>query len=366
MGDLILRQVSKQKDQTQILDTIDLVIPAGKLFALLGPSGCGKTTLLRLIAGLETVDSGKIFLGREDITHEKVHKRPINIVFQNYALFPHLTVFENIAYSLVIQKLSPEHIQHKVHKLVKSFHLEKHLHKKPHELSGGQQQRVAIARAIISEPQVLLLDEPLAALDSSLRDKLLIELIDLQDRLQMTFIYITHDQDEALTVADEMAIMTPDGGFAQHGTPKEIYEFPKTPFVAQFVGSMNMFTGILTDEQTFKVQELGTFSIAFPLQNQNLFPGCAAIMCIRPEKIFIAKKFVPGFSNTLKGIVHSIVYTGRSTTYEVILENTQKIQVFEQNEEHFWAEDIDYDDEVFLFWQKENVVLYEQAAAEVS
>lgn len=359
MGDLILRQVSKKIAGCQILDNIDLVIPAGKFFALLGPSGCGKTTLLRLIAGLESVDSGRIFLGNEDITHEKVHKRPINIVFQNYALFPHLTVFENIAYSLTIQKLNKERIQHKVNKLLHAFHLEKHVHKKPHELSGGQQQRVAIARAIINEPKVLLLDEPLAALDSALRDKLLIELIDLQDKLQMTFIYITHDQDEALTVADEMAIMTVDGEFAQLGTPKEIYEFPSTPFVAQFVGSTNMFSGTLLEEDKFSVPQLGEFVVARQKEKSSILPGCSAYMCIRPEKIFIAKKMVQGFTNILTGVVESIVYTGRSTTYEVILENGQKIQVFEQNEEHFWAEDIDYDDEVFLFWQKENVVLLE-------
>jgi spermidine/putrescine transport system ATP-binding protein len=337
---ICLKNVSKTKNGHVIFDNISLEIPSGEFFALLGPSGCGKTTLLRLIAGLEKVDSGRIFLGNVDITNEPVHKRKINVVFQNYALFPHLSVFDNVAYSLLIQKKAKDEISYKVRKL---------------------QQRVAIARAIVSEPEVLLLDEPLAALDFKLREKLLIELIDLQDKLLTTFVYVTHDQFEALTVADHMAIMNTGGKVAQIGTPKEIYEFPNSTFVAQFVGNTNIFDGnlVVEDGETkFEVPDLGTFIVS-PPHNSTLFSQKEAVMSIRPEKIFISKKPVENFTNTLKGSVSSIVYTGRSTLYEVVLKNRIKVQVFEQNEEHFPQETIDYDDEVYLSWQKENIVLLE-------
>lgn len=354
--------MTKSKNGHLILDNVSLEIPSGEFFALLGPSGCGKTTLLRLIAGLETLDSGKIFLGNQDISLVPAHKRKINVVFQNYALFPHLNVFDNVAYSLSICSKPIDEIEYKVHKLLKAFHLNELVYKKPSQLSGGQQQRVAIARAIINEPEVLLLDEPLAALDFKLREKLLIELIDLQDKLLTTFVYVTHDQFEALTVADHMAIMNHRGDIAQIGTPKEIYEFPNSTFVAQFVGNTNIFDGVLelSDEPKFRVPDLGTFTLNPSATKGKILPASGeAIMSIRPEKIFISKKPVANFSNTLTGIVHSIVYTGRSTLYEVILGNKMKLQVFEQNEEHFPQEDIDYDDEVFLYWQKENVVLLE-------
>lgn len=363
MKSIKLENVTKTKKGHIILDKVSLEIPLGEFFALLGPSGCGKTTLLRLISGLERVDGGKIFLGNTEITYTPVHKRKINVIFQNYALFPHLSVFDNIAYALAIAKKPKDEIAYKVHKLLKAFHLTEQTEKRPFELSGGQQQRVAIARAIIGEPDVLLLDEPLAALDFKLREKMLIELIDLQDKLHTTFVYVTHDQFEALTVADHMAIMNHHGHIAQFGTPEEIYEFPNSTFVAQFVGSTNIFEGRLTsdgNDAKFTVEELGAFSVLPHSTKKTIVCGSKeAVMSVRPEKIYISKKPVENFSNSLKGTVHSIVYNGRSTLYEVLLPNERKIQVFEQNEEHFPKEDIDYDDEVFLCWQKENAQLLE-------
>lgn len=362
MRDIRLEKVRKSKQGHVILRDLSLHIPSGEFFALLGPSGCGKTTLLRLIAGLENLDSGKIFLGNTEITHQPTHKRKVNVVFQNYALFPHLSVFDNIAYSLAIQKEDKKNIHYKVLKLIKAFHLEDHIHKKPTELSGGQQQRVAIARAIINEPEVLLLDEPLAALDFKMREKLLIELIDLQDKLSTTFVYVTHDQFEALTVADHMAIMDPNGQIAQLGTPKEIYEFPNSTFVAQFVGNTNIFPGTLEtrENQTlFHVENLGSFQIPSPKKDfvQKEKP---LIMSIRPEKILLSKEPPENSKNVLKGTIFSIVYTGRSTLYEILLPTQKKIQAFRQNEKHSPLEEFDYDDPVYLHWQQENVVLLEE------
>lgn len=352
------------KDGTVVSD-VSLSMPAGKFFALLGPSGCGKTTLLRLIAGLEKADSGKIFIGDDDVTEYPVHQRPINIVFQNYALFPHLNVFDNVAYSLKLEKLPKHIIEQKVLKLLEAFHLENHVYKSVSELSGGQQQRVALARAIINEPDVLLLDEPLAALDFKLREKMLIELIELQDKLKTTFLYVTHDQFEALTVADQMAIMNHRGEIEQMGTPKEIYEFPISSFVARFVGTTNIMTGTLCNldkEPEIDIPQLGRFKIDLSQKNKKdwMAEGCDIIMSIRPEKIYISKKEVENFSNSLKGQVQSIVYHGRSTQYNILLKNGMRIQVFEQNEEHFPQQVIDYDNEVNLYWQKENVVILEK------
>src|ERR1700722_16341828 len=214
MRSVQLQKLKKSFKDGTVISDVSLNMPAGKFLALLGPSGCGKTTLLRLIAGLEKADSGKIFIGDDDITDLPIHKRPINIVFQNYALFPHLDVFDNVAYSLKLKKMPKEVIEQKVLKILEAFHIENHIYKLTSQLSGGQQQRVALARAIVNEPDVLLLDEPLAALDFKLRERMLIELIELQDKLKTTFLYVTHDQFEALTVADQMAIMNHQGQIA--------------------------------------------------------------------------------------------------------------------------------------------------------
>lgn len=363
MRSIKLERLKKTINGATIIPEVNLQIPAGKFFALLGPSGCGKTTLLRLIAGLENAESGKILLGETNITDWPIHKRPVNIVFQNYALFPHLDVFDNVAYSLKLKKLPKEVIEQKVLKILEAFHLESHIYKLTSQLSGGQQQRVALARAIVNEPDVLLLDEPLAALDFKLRERMLIELIELQDKLKTTFIYVTHDQFEALTVADQMAIMNNRGEIEQIGTPKEIYEFPISSFVAKFVGTTNILSGKLNGlqgEPEIEIPDLGTFKLYIPHKKEWMREGCDIMISIRPEKIFISKKEVKNFSNTLRGTVQSIVYHGRSTQYNILLKNKKRIQVFEQNEEHFPQEVIDYDNEVNLYWQKENVVILEK------
>lgn len=364
MRSIKLEKLKKSINGGLIIEDISLTIPAGKFFALLGPSGCGKTTLLRLIAGLEKADEGSIYLGDEDITDVPIHERPINIVFQNYALFPHLDVFDNVAYSLKLKKLPKIVIEQKVFKILEAFHLEKHIYKQVGQLSGGQQQRVALARAIVNEPDVLLLDEPLAALDFKLRERMLLELIELQDKLKTTFVYVTHDQFEALTVADQMAIMNHKGEIEQIGKPKEIYEFPHTSFVAKFVGTTNILSGTLhnlsSTEPEIEIPDLGRFKIYIAQKKAWMYEGCDVLISIRPEKIDISKTPIENFSNSLKGSVQSIVYHGRSTQYNVLLKNNTKLQVFEQNEEHFPQEVIDYDNEVNLYWQKENCVILER------
>lgn len=363
MRSIRFSNITKRYHSDIVLENISLTIPEGTFFALLGPSGSGKTTLLRLIAGLEEADSGSIFLGNEDITHMPIYKRRVNTVFQNYALFPHMNVFDNVAYSLSIRNISKDIIKEKVIKILNTVGLDKHIYKSINTLSGGQKQRVALARAVINEPDVLLLDEPLAALDLKLREKMLIELIDLQSTLKTTFVYVTHDQFEALTVADHMAIMNGDGEIEQVGTPKEIYEFPVSTFVAAFVGTTNLLKGtlhIINDIAQIELSGLGMFDILASKEKEWMRNGNSIFMSIRPEKIEISKTPMIGFSNMLEATVQSIVYHGRSTQYNVQLKNGEVIQVFEQNEEHFPQEIIDYDDHVFLYWQKENVVLLEK------
>lgn len=359
MRSVRLEHIYKSFDGELIIEDLSLTIPSGKFFALLGPSGSGKTTLLRLIAGFEQPDRGSIYLGTQDITHVPIHHRRVNTIFQHYALFPHLNVFDNVAYGLRVKKIPEEVIQQKVVAMLKRVGLEKHMYKSISQLSGGQQQRVAVARAIINEPDVLLLDEPLAALDLKLRERMLLELIDLQSDLNTTFIYVTHDQFEALTVADHMAVMNTDGQIEQVGTPKEIYEFPTSTFVAQFIGTTNLFKGILRGS-TLAINGLGDFEIVPPTGKSWASDGAHIFMSIRPEKIRISKLPLTGFSNKLQGTVKSIVYHGRSTQYNIKLDNDSIVQVFEQNEEHFPQEVIDYDNQVFLYWQKENVVLLER------
>ncbi len=354
--------VSKSLEGEVILDRLNLEIPGGKFFALLGPSGCGKTTLLRLIAGLEEAEEGNIFLGNEDITYTPIYKRRIKTVFQHYALFPHLSVFENVAYSLRLQSIDKAEIAERVESTLKNMRLWGHEKKRIHNLSGGQQQRVALARAIVSRPEVLLLDEPLAALDLKLKEQMLVELSELQEKLGTTFVYVTHDQTEALTVADTMAIMNHNGKIEQIGSPQEIYEFPVSRFAAHFVGSTNLIEGVLRrKEDSFYVESegLGSIEVYCPIEKNWMIPGCPLFMSIRPEKVRISKHPLEGFSNQLSGIVSNIIYYGRATQYQVHLLNGQLVIVFVQNEKHFPSEVIQYDDPVFLYFQKENIVLLE-------
>ena len=363
MRSIFLKDICKSFDGDIILNNFSLTVPEGKFFALLGPSGCGKTTVLRLIGGFELPDSVTIMLGEENITDLPIYQRKVNTVFQSYALFPHMNVFDNVAYSLKIKKMKSSYIQERVTKVLSAVRLKSHMYRSIKQLSGGQQQRVALARAIINEPQVLLLDEPLAALDLKLREKMLLDLIDLQETLKTTFVYVTHDQTEALTLADQIAILNYDGEIEQIGTPQQIYEFPASSFVATFVGKMNLFKGKLstTDESaSVKVDGLGALKVYIGARKEWMVQGADVVMGVRPEKIWISKSKEENFPNVMIAKVESLVYHGPATQYNVRLKDDRIIQVFEQNEEHFPKEKIDYDDQVFLHWRSESALLFER------
>ncbi|MBM3894331.1 ABC transporter ATP-binding protein [Candidatus Dependentiae bacterium] len=364
MSGLKLEHVTKYYGSELVIDNLSLEIPQGQFFALAGPSGCGKTTILRLIAGLETVNSGNIFLGKKNITSTPIHERKINTVFQSYALFPHLSVFENVAYPLRVRRTSEDEIEDKVLKILKTVCLSGHDQKMIGQLSGGQQQRVALARSIVAEPEVLLLDEPLAALDQRLKEQMLIELIDLQEKLGMTFVYITHDQREALTVADRMAILNVRGRVEQLSTPKNIYEFPASRFVANFVGTTNIIHGILHKDDGAHCYELettdfGAIKVYVHHERNWIVPGAHSYISLRPEKIKITKKRLPHIENIITGTIKNILYQGQATLFDVEISENCVIKVFKQNEDHVPEEILNYDDEVNLHFYKEDVVLLE-------
>lgn len=376
MSDIRLVNVSKSFGQEKVLTNYNLSVSAGSFFALLGPSGCGKTTILRLLAGFEQVDSGQIFLGDQDITNLPANERSINTVFQNYALFPHLNVFENVAYSLRIKKLPNELVEQKVLKILHTVHLDKQVYKTIDQLSGGQQQRVALARAVINEPDVLLLDEPLAALDLKLRERVLVELIELQQKLKTTFIYITHDQDEALAVADQMAIMNHDGKIEQIGEPGQIYDKPKTAFVAKFVGTTNIIKGVcdlasleniknvdksdllIYLEGVDKSLNLNRDKLILNLAGQELLNRKFSFS-LRPEKIILTKKDEPliGYDNSLQGQVISVIYHGKSTLYRLRVNDGFVLTVFDQNRGQNGFNEAVVGDFVYMHWCSTDVVL---------
>ena len=330
-ADLELVGIHKRFPGFTAIDDLDLRIPAGSFFALLGPSGCGKTTTLRLVAGLEQPTSGRILIGGNDVTDTKSFKRPVNTVFQSYALFPHMTVLENVAFGLRRRGISDAVVKaHEALRLVELDHLST---RKPQQLSGGQQQRVALARAVVNRPALLLLDEPLGALDLKLRRQMQLELKSIQNEVGLTFLHVTHDQEEAMTMADTVAVMT-KGRIEQMGAPEELYELPRTAFVANFLGQSNLFTGDVTASgSTSIVVDISGVKIEVPRERAQRHTGEVTVG-VRPEKLILhtrAPKSAAGTNVLGPGRVTDVSFSGVSTQYQVAIAGIGMITVFAQN-----------------------------------
>lgn len=385
-----INQVSKTFGDFVALDNIDFAIKPGEFFSLLGPSGCGKTTLLRIIAGFEFPDKGTVLFDDKNVIPFPPDKRQSNTVFQTYALFPHLSVYENVAFPLRLKKLDKKQIDEKVRSYLHLVQLDEHINKKPNQLSGGQKQRVAIARALINEPKVLLLDEPLSALDAKLRSSLLIDLDRIHDQIGITFIYVTHDQSEALSVSDRIAVMN-HGQVLQIGTPYEIYESPATQFVAQFIGETNLFDAEVVDcvphkdangsedfMATLSVPELGkqaplatdteaTAALDRFMQvtdYEHTEKGQKVAFTIRPEKIRITLEPPATGSrtdvNVFSGVVEEPIYSGFQSKFYVRLNTGKIIKVFKQHTDYM--DDgpvIHWKDKVYVSWSAEDAYIVE-------
>lgn len=366
--DIHIVNVEKKFDGVSVLKNINLEIKQGEFFSIIGPSGCGKTTLLRMIAGFLSPDSGAIYLGDENITELPPNFRNVNTIFQKYALFPHLSVYENVAFPLRLKKISNEIIDKEVKKYISLVGLLDHINKKPSQLSGGQQQRVAIARALINKPGVLLLDEPLSALDAKLRQNLLIELDLIHDEVGITFIFITHDQQEALSISDRIAVMN-RGEILQVGTPAEVYEAPANPFVADFLGENNFFKGrvVKIKDDNFAIIEVDKIGEIIIEQDRKVKIGDFVNVSLRPEKIRLSKtrpKELKENINCLKVFVDEYIYSGFQSKYYVntIENNKLKFKIFMQHSAFFDDEDegaIWWDEEAYIFWDADDGYLVE-------
>jgi len=359
---LILDGISKSFGKNKVLDNISLSVKKGEIFSFLGPSGCGKTTLLRICAGFEEPDSGRVILNGVDITKLSPNRRQVNTVFQNYALFPNLNVFENIAFGLRISGVRESEIKEEVHKFLELIQLTDHAAKRPDKLSGGQKQRVAIARALINKPNVLLLDEPLAALDLKLRQRMLVDLDNIHDEVGITFLYVTHDQSEAMSLSDNIAVIN-EGIVEQVGTPTQIYEAPRTSFVAAFIGDTNFFEGdVIEVDEPYSKLRIDGFTDVLVYNDKKIKNGDKVYISIRPEKftLSIEKPDLSEKYNFVKGKVEEIIYLGYHTKYWVRV-NEFLVETKRLHDRYMLDEKmITWGDEIWLSWHADYCYMLEQ------
>src|SRR6201996_5016726 len=355
---IVIKGVSKTYGGFTAVDNNSLSIYKGEMFALVGASGCGKTTLLRMLAGFAQQSAGEITIDGVEMAGVPPHERPVNMMFQSYALFPHMTVERNVAYGLKRLDIDSSVKKQRIKDALDMVQLSHLAQRKPHQLSGGQRQRVALARALIRRPKGLLLDEPPSALDKKLREKTQFELMDLQHQVGTTFIVVTHDQDEAMALATRIAVMD-RGKVVQVGTPAQIYEFPQSRFVADFVGTTNLF------EATVSTCEPGLTTVACADTGCDLIvddvgrftPGQRVWVALRPEKIRLSKQPVPASrTNQLRGTVHQLGYLGNRCTYHIKTASGKLVMVFSQNERRTAEWSIDWSDEVYVSWNADAAV----------
>ena len=358
---ITFENVTKRYGKVVAVDNVSLTIDEGEFFALLGPSGCGKTTLLRMVAGFETPDEGRILIDGKDVTAIAPNRRPVNMVFQSYAVFPHMTVADNVAYGLKVAGTPEAERRTRVAEALALVKLDGYGERKPDQLSGGQRQRVALARALVKRPRVLLLDEPLSALDAKLREQMRFELTQLQQTIGVTFLIVTHDQDEALAMADRCAVMN-RGALQQAGAPSDLYEFPNSRFVADFIGQVNMFEGRLTvDEPDHAQITAGELDAPVFLDHGVTGAhGATVWVAVRPEKIELSSRELdqprpsmedaPPGANVFPGVIRHIVYLGSESAYEVQLASGRTVKALRTNLTRWDQEDFAEGQPVWLAW----------------
>ena len=355
-GYLVTEKLVKRFDEALAVDEVSLSIAQGEIFALLGSSGCGKSTLLRMLAGFEKPTAGRILLGGQDVAKLPPYERPINMMFQSYALFPHLDTWENVAFGLKREGLPKDEVKRRTGEMLDLVQLGAFAKRKPHQLSGGQQQRVALARSLAKRPKLLLLDEPLGALDKKLREQTQFELVNIIEEVGVTCVMVTHDQEEAMTMAGRIAVMS-KGRVLQVGSPEEVYEHPANRFVADFIGNVNLFEGRLSVDEPdccAVTTGIGEIHVGHGVSGALNMPVAIAV---RPEKMEIGKHKPGGLRNVFSGRVKEIAYFGAHNTYIVVAMDGTRVKITEANTARHALSDITWEDLVFFWWQEDAAVV---------